>query len=64
MKPKEVKEADLNASRNIVKNYLASFEGKSGSVYPSRSSAVNRPNVAVLLRCSISYKPPASVGDS
>jgi putative transposase len=39
--------ADLNASRNIVKGYLASLEGKSGheAVYPSVWGAVNRPDV-------------------
>ena len=39
--------ADLNASRNIVKNYLASLEGKSGpgEASPSRWGAVNRPIV-------------------
>ncbi len=39
--------ADLNVSRNIVKNYLASLEGKSGpgAVYPFRWGAVNGPYV-------------------
>ena len=39
--------ADLNASRNIVRNYLASLEGKSGhgEAGPSVWGAVNRPYV-------------------
>ena len=39
--------ADLNAGRNIVKNYLASHEGRSGhgEASPSVWGAVNRPDV-------------------